>query len=86
MVSKMTKREKLLAAIRNNPADVRFDDACKVAEWLGFTERRSGGSHVVFTRPGERLQLNFQNHAGKIRPYQADQLIAMIARYGDSND
>ena len=33
----MTRRDKLLAAIRANPKAVRFEDACKVAERLGFT-------------------------------------------------
>jgi len=82
----MTKRDKLIAAIRNNPADVRFDDACKVALWLGFEARRSSGSHMVFTRSGEVRQINFQNHSGKLRPYQAEQLIEMLDRYGDKND
>jgi hypothetical protein len=29
------------------------------------------------------MQLNFQNRNGKIAPYQARQLIAMIEKYGD---
>ena len=32
----MTRREKLLAAIRNHPKAVRFDDACKAAELKGI--------------------------------------------------
>jgi hypothetical protein len=33
--------EKLIAAIKNNPRDVRFSDACKVAEAIGFTAKAS---------------------------------------------
>jgi len=78
----VASRDNLIQSIRNNPKDVRFQDACKVAEWLGFTAKaRAGGSHHVFARPGEMTQLNFQNRNGKIKPYQARQLIAMIDLY-----
>ncbi len=73
--------KKLLAAIRNNPKDVRFVDACRVAEWLGFVHKGGKGSHWAFSRPGERVALNFQNRDGTIKPYQARQLIAMMDKY-----
>ena len=81
----MSARAKLLAAIRNNPRNVRFNDACKVARWLGFSaSARSGTSHVVFARPGEATILNFQRRPnGVIVPYQARQLIAMMDKYED---
>lgn len=81
----MSKLEKLIEAIRNNPKDVRFDDACKVAERLGFTGKGGNGtSHYAFSKPGERLILNFQeNKNGKIPPYQARQLVGMIDKYED---
>ena len=75
----MTSRDKL--RIRSNPKDVRFADACTVAAWLGFTGTGVKGSHRVFQRPGEPISLNFQDRDGKIKPYQAKQLIAMIDKY-----
>lgn len=81
----MSRRDKLIAAIRNNPNDVRFDDACKVAGWLGFQKKGGDGSHRAFSRPGEPVALNFQNRDGKIPPYQAKQLIAMLDKYGDES-
>jgi hypothetical protein len=43
--------KKLLAAIRNNPKDVRFEDACKVAEWLGsFTKAERGAIGLLAKR------------------------------------
>jgi hypothetical protein len=78
----VSSRAKLLAAICNNPKDVRFNDACKVASWLGFTWKGGKGRHRAFQRPGEPGGLNFQNHKGKIPTYQARQLIAMIEKYG----
>jgi hypothetical protein len=78
----MTRREKLLAAIRNNPRSVRFADACKVAEAIGFVRAGGKGSHTVYAKSGEPTILNFQNRNGYIPPYQARQLIEMMDKYG----
>lgn len=82
----MTKHEKLFASIRNNPKGVRFDDACKVAEMLGFIHKSGQGSHRAFARAGEVVLLNFQNRNGLIPPYQARQLIEMMDKYQDEKD
>jgi hypothetical protein len=82
----MTSRKKLVAEIRNNPKDVRFVDACKVAESLGFVWKGGKGSHRAFSRAGEPVSLNFQDRNGKVPPYQARQLIAMIDKYGGEDD
>jgi hypothetical protein len=79
----VTKSDKLVQAIRNNPRDVRFDDACKIAEHLGFIGKGGKGSHTAYSKPGEPVGLNFQNRDGKIPPYQAKQLIEMIDKYED---
>jgi hypothetical protein len=76
----VSKRDKLIAAIRNNPKNVGFEDACKVARLLGFTAA-GAGTHRAYSRPGEPVLLNFQNRNGKIKPYQARQLIVMIDKY-----
>ncbi|QSA97115.1 hypothetical protein [Methylococcus sp. EFPC2] len=78
----MTRREKLWTSIRNNPKGVRFEDACKVAEELGFVHKGGQGSHCAFSRTGEPVGLNFQNRNGFIPPYQARQLIEMMDKYG----
>lgn len=78
----MTRRDKLLAAIRNNPRSVRFADACKVAEAIGFVRAGGKGSHNVYAKSGEPTVLNFQNRNGYIPPYQARQLIEMMDKYG----
>ncbi len=82
----MTRLAKLLAAIRANPKAVRFEDACKIAEHLGFTHKGGQGSHRAFGRPEEPDLLNFQNRDGHVPPYQARQLIKMMDKYGDEND
>jgi len=79
----MSRRNKLIQAARNNPKDVRFADACRIAVWLGFEHSGGKGHHRAFSRPGEPVALNFQDRKGRIPAYQAEQLIAMIDKYGD---
>jgi hypothetical protein len=78
-------RDKLLNGICNNPKNVRFADACKAAEMLGFNAKaQTGSSHHAFAKPGEMSQLNFQKRSGgMIKPYQARQLMQMIEKYWD---
>lgn len=79
----MGKLPKLLLGIVNNPKSVRFADACKAAEALGFVHKGGFGSHRAIARSGEPTLLNFQNRDGSIPVYQARQLIAMIEKVGD---
>ena len=76
-----TRRDKLLEAIRNNPKSVRFEEACKAAELIGFIFHGGEGSHRVYKRKDEPVILNFQNRKGLIAEYQARQLIRMIDKY-----
>lgn len=79
----MTRRDKLISGITNNPRGVRFDAACRIATSLGFVHEGGKGSHRVFKRKGEPNQLNFQNRNGFVPAYQARQLADMIRKYGD---
>ena len=47
----MSKREKLLQKIRNNPTNVKFETLQKLLLYYGFDERqpRSGSSHYTYT-------------------------------------
>jgi hypothetical protein len=76
------RHAKLFAAIRANPKNVRFEDACRAARLLGFVHEGGRGSHRVFKRQGEQVQPNFQNRDGYVPPYQARQLAKMIDKYG----
>ena len=40
----VSKVRKLLESVRNNPIDIRFDDACMIAMFLGF-EKKGGNVH-----------------------------------------
>lgn len=77
----MNAKIKLLQAIVRSPHQVRFADACRAAKLLGFIHTGGKGSHRAFSRPDERVGLNFQNRGGHVPPYQARQLIEMIRKY-----
>jgi len=49
----MSRRDKLLAAMKNNPKDVSFESLRRFLTGVGCTCRQgaSGGSHYVFTHP-----------------------------------
>lgn len=82
----MTKREKLFTSIRSNLKALRFDDACKIAEHLGFLRQGGKGSHTTYGRADEPCLLNFQNRDGYILPYQARQLLEMVEKYAPLSD
>lgn len=61
----MSKAEKLVAKMRNNPKTVSFEDLEKVLLQIGFECRqpRSGSSHHVYTYRSFRLTVPYN------RPY-----------------
>ncbi len=46
----MSKKEKLLSAMKNNPKDVPFEYIKKLLEGYGYICHNSGGSHFVFRK------------------------------------
>jgi len=50
----MSRREKLLSAIKNNPKNVCFEDLCKLLEWDGWHHKptRTSSSHYVYKKEG----------------------------------
>ena len=82
----MTKKEKQIESLRRNLNAVRFDDACKIAERLGFSRQGGKGSHKTYGRIDEPMLLNFQNRGGYILAYQAKQLLEMVNKYAAVSD
>ena len=72
----MARADKLFDAIRANPKGVRFEDACRAARLPGFVHEGGRGSHRVFKRAGEPVQLNFQDRGGYFRPVRRGSLRA----------
>lgn len=75
----MSRIEKLVRSIKNNPRDFRFSDAAKIARHFGVLEVPGGRHPHLFKKPGFPIVLNFQaDRNGKIKPYQAWQLLSAI--------
>jgi hypothetical protein len=77
----MTRRRKLVEKARNNPAGIRFQEICLLAEHLGFTRRGGKGSHVAYEKDGVEEILTFQDRKGMAKPYQVKQLLAAVEKY-----
>jgi predicted RNA binding protein YcfA (HicA-like mRNA interferase family) len=60
-------------------ANVRFTDAQRLAEALGFELDRVSGSHHIY-RNAAGLRLNLQARGGQAKPYQLRQLLELVER------
>lgn len=76
----MSRWTKLLASMRASQANVRFSDLVALVLHIGYTHKRTHGSHHVYSHP-DRPVLSIQPINGKAKPYQVRQVIAEIDRY-----
>src|SRR5262245_13679388 len=74
--------EALVAEMRANPVDVRFEDAVRVATHYFGKPRRRSGSHVVWKMPWPLdPRVNLQpGDDGRAKAYQVRQLLDAIDR------
>ena len=65
----MSKREKLLSAIKNNPKDVSFEDLCKLLEWDGWQHKstQTSSSHYVYKKEGVG-KITIVKSGGNVKP------------------
>ena len=63
--------------------NVRFADAQRLAEALGFELDRVRGSHHIYRHPGIGQQINLQALGGRhqAKPYQLRQLLDLVERH-----
>jgi predicted RNA binding protein YcfA (HicA-like mRNA interferase family) len=77
----MTKKEKLIQKIKNNPDNVSFDDLCHAIEMFGFKRKGGVGSHKFYVHNGIQGALNIQERNGKAKSYQVKQFLKIIEEY-----
>lgn len=77
----MSSIAKLVADMRNNPRDVRYNELLKVCEYHFGKPRRNATSHAVFKTPwpGDP-RVNIQNDHGRAKEYQVRQVLGAIAK------
>ena len=79
---RMAQIDKLLAAIRQNPKNVRFQDLVKICDHYFGEARQLGTSHHVYKMPwpGDP-RVNIQEEkGGKAKAYQVRQVVAAVEK------
>ena len=77
----MRRIEDILAQMKRNVKDVRFDDLCKVYDHYFGKHRQGGTSHRVYKTPWQGdPRVNIQNKRGKARAYHVRQVLKAIER------
>jgi hypothetical protein len=79
--------DKILAKLRKNAQNVRFNELQAVCVHYFGKPRQSGTSHQVFKTPWRGdPRVNIQNFKGKAKPYQVRQVIKAIERLEYENN
>ncbi|MBI5938048.1 MAG: toxin HicA [Betaproteobacteria bacterium] len=80
----MADLSNILDQMRNEPANVRFNDLKKVCESFFGKPRQHGTSHAVFKTPwpGDP-RVNIQEDKGKAKAYQVRQVLVAIEKLKD---
>ena len=76
----MTAIDDILAQMERSPENIRFSEACAVAEEF-FGPPRIVGSHYIYKVmwPGDP-RINLQKFGKNAKPYQIKQLLKAVAR------
>ncbi|MDI9635177.1 type II toxin-antitoxin system HicA family toxin [Geitlerinema splendidum] len=74
----MSKKQKLLQQVLNNPKNVSFKDMVSLVEAFGFTLARVNGSHHIFTHPDIPERVNIQSVKGNAKSYQVRQFLTLV--------
>ncbi|MEP7291952.1 MAG: type II toxin-antitoxin system HicA family toxin [Chloroflexota bacterium] len=85
--SDMSKREKRLQKLRQNPKNVSFEDLQQVLADYGFEQVRTAGSHhtfiLVLGNRNWRLTIPFQRPIKQAYVMQALEAIEQITAFGE---
>ncbi|WP_442579029.1 hypothetical protein ACSBOB_26455 [Mesorhizobium sp. ASY16-5R] len=80
----MTKADKILARMRNNPRDRTIEDLKVLAKRHGIEWRQPGTSHVTFSYPG-LTPLTVPAHK-PVKPIYIMRFVALLDRIGVADD
>ena len=77
----MAKIRDILAQMKRNSGDVRFNDLCKVCNSYFGEPRQRSSSHRTYKTPWQGdPRINIQNHKGKAKAYQVKQVLLAIEK------
>ncbi|MBW1959805.1 MAG: toxin HicA [Deltaproteobacteria bacterium] len=77
----MTAIDDILAQMKQNPKNIRFNDLCKVCENFFGEPKQTASSHRIYKTPWQGdPRINIQNHKGKAKAYQVKQVLLAIEK------
>jgi hypothetical protein len=77
----VAKIDHILAQMKQNSGNVRFNDLCKVCDHFFGDPRQKGSSHRIYKTPWQGdPRINIQNHKGTAKAYQVKQVLLAIER------
>lgn len=83
----MSDLKKIIAQMKQAPANVWFADLCKVCEYYFGKARQESTSHKVFKTPWQGdPRVNIQNSKGKAKAYQVGQVLKAIEKLEGQNN
>jgi hypothetical protein len=83
----MAKVEDVIAEMRRNPKGIRFQDLCKVCDFLFGEARQKSSSHRIYKTPWQGdPRVNIQNDQGMAKTYQVRQILKAIERQEAQSD
>ena len=81
----MSKADKLLEQMRNNPRDWGIEDVKTVASQFAVDWRNTGGSHHIFGVPSVSEKVSIPAHR-PIKPAYIRQFVALIDKVREQNE
>jgi predicted RNA binding protein YcfA (HicA-like mRNA interferase family) len=80
----MSKKDKLLRRILDNPTNVRFQELQKLLDQYGFILERVTGDHYIYKKPGFRpISVPFTH---PVKSYVVREVIKIIRNFIDPED
>lgn len=81
----MIKIIRTLSKMKTNPRDWRMEQIESIAGQYGFSVRKTGGSHFVFTHEALDEQLTIPAHR-PIKPVYIKKFVALLEQLEDYNE
>lgn len=82
----MKRIQNILAAARDNPANVKYSELCRLCDHYFGKPKQKGTSHRVYKMPwpGDP-RVNIQKKGNKAKPYQVKQVINAVNKLEGSS-
>jgi predicted RNA binding protein YcfA (HicA-like mRNA interferase family) len=66
----MSKKDKVIKKIKQNPSGVRFREIESLLLGLGFTKRQSGSSHCIYRKEDKIIMI--------VKPHKGEKFTALV--------